>query len=288
MDFTVLFLMNLFLKERTSFFRLSMAAIIASFGSCLTIVIPMPVLIRFVFLYLIVSWIALKIAFSISSIKAMAGRLFLFFGTACFLDGVINAVYYHTDTDKFFREIREGTVFSEITLAYVLGGVGVVLVLAPFLQIAYGKIKRKLVLHRKVQISYDGKLVKGDALADTGNTLQDPISQEAVVVAEFSWIRTVFTTEEQLMLASYMKGNPPVQKGVQLEETSGLQKKIRMIPYHSLGQENGMLTAVRCDFLLIGEKSALKRVDNVLIGLYPGRLSAGKMYQVILHSSMVK
>ena len=62
---------------------------------------------------------------------------------------------------------------------------------------------------------------------------------------------------------------------------------IRMIPFHSVGEEEGLLVAVRLDSIVIGEQSGLKRRENVLIGLYPGKLSAKETYQVILHNSLI-
>ena len=144
------------------------------------------------------------------------------------------------------------------------------------------------MLLRKVRIENRGKQVKGTGLLDTGNMLFDPLSGEPVVIAEFSLVRKLFTPKQQLMLATYMKMNRVMQEGPQLtEESEETPMMIRMIPFHSVGEEEGLLVAVRLDSIVIGEQSGLKRRENVLIGLYPGKLSANGTYQVILHNSLI-
>ena len=101
MDFIVLFIMKELLRETTTVQKISIAAIIASVGSCIVIVFPLPAVLRFLFLYGIVSALALKVAFSIKDIKDFIIKLLAFFVIAFFVDGFFDFMYSHLSIERF-------------------------------------------------------------------------------------------------------------------------------------------------------------------------------------------
>lgn len=282
MDFVVLFIMKELLKEQTTLRRLSIAAVIAALGGCIAIVFHCPVILRFLFLYVFTSAIVLRIAFRIKDAKEFIGKLLAFFGIAFFVDGFLNFLYYRVNIEKYYKEAFAGTVFGAVSVIYLIACLGCLILVYPLIAFVVVQIREKILLLRKVQLENQGRKVKGIGLMDTGNLLFDPLSGEPVIIAEFCWVKELFSVEQQLALVSYMKMSQVVKEGPQTD----LPVKIRMIPYHSVGNEEGLLVAVRLDSILIGEQSGLKRWENVLVGLYPGRLSAKKEYQVILHNGL--
>lgn len=286
MDFVILFIMKELLKEQTTLQRLSIAAVIAALGSCVAIVFHWKVLLRFLFVYVFTSVIVLRIAFQIKDAKEFIGKLLAFFGIAFFVDGFLNFLYYRVNVEHYYKEVFAGTVFSKVSVIYLIACLGCLILLYPLIAFVVWQIREKILLLRKVELENQGRKVKGIGFMDTGNMLFDPLSGEPVIIAEFCWVKELFSVEQQLALASYMKMNQAVKEGTQTDTSLNLPVKIRMIPYRSVGNEDGLLVAVRLDSILIGEQSGLKRRENVLIGLYPGRLSAKKEYQVILHNSL--
>lgn len=287
MDFVILFVMKELLKEQASIQRLSIAAAVASFGSCIVIIVTVPVLVRFLFLYVLVSSIVLKIAFHIKSIRDFLIKLAAFFGVAFFLDGFLNFLYYRLRAEEYYKKLFAHTVFQGVPIIYLITGIGGVLLISPFVSFIWIQIREKIMLLRHVEIKNQGKCVKGIGLLDTGNMLFDPLSGQPVMIAEFSWIRELFTVKQQLTLVSYMKMNQGLGEAWQQEDSEKEMMKIRMIPFHSVGEENGMLVAVQLDSLLIGLQSDGKCLENVLIGLYPGKISEHEKYQVILHNRLL-
>lgn len=288
MDFIILFILKELLRETTTLQRLSIASVAASLGSCVTIIIHLPVILRFLFLYVLVSIIVLNIAFTMKGIRDYVIKIFAFFGVAFFLDGFINFVYYRLKMEQYYKSLLANTRFEHVSVIYLVAAVGCLIFMYTLIHILVTQGKENILLLKKVELRNKDKSIKGIGLMDTGNMLYDPISGEPVVIAEFSWVRELFTVNEQLKLAAYMKVNQVKQEGLrQTKETKEQSMKIRMIPFHSVGEEEGMLVAVRLDSILIGQQSELKRRENVLIGLYPGTLSARKAYQIILHSKIV-
>lgn len=287
MDFVVLFIMKELMKERTTVGKLSIAAIIASFGSCIAIVFQMPAFLKFIFLYGLISALALRTAFCIKDWKDYLRKIFAFFGVAFFIDGFLNFMYYRLEIERYYQKMFAGTILERISVIYLITGIGGIILLYPIFLFFVNQIRENTLFLCHVQLKNKGKEITGTGLFDTGNRLFDPLSGEPVIIAEFEWVKELFTASEQMMLASYMHIYQVSHEGPQqIEELEEEPIMIRMIPFHSVGKEQGMLVAVRLDSIWIGEQSGLKRRENVLIGLYPGRLSARETYQVILHNSM--
>ncbi|MCL2350513.1 MAG: sigma-E processing peptidase SpoIIGA [Defluviitaleaceae bacterium] len=126
---------------------------------------------------------------------------------------------------------------------------------------------------KQISISLQGKSACITGLLDTGMSLVCPISQKPVVVAELKAIKQILPEE---ILSIYNDGRQDdldaVAKGF---ETAGLQARIRLIPFKSIGAPNGVLMGFRddnglvvgiCDFELThdGEYQAL--INPLIIG----------------------
>lgn len=64
--------------------------------------------------------------------------------------------------------------------------------------------------------------------------------------------------------------------------------RLRLIPYHSLGQERGMLLGLRPDEVVIVTGQGMIKVKEVLIGLYRERLSPEGNYRALLHPDLLE
>lgn len=110
-----------------------------------------------------------------------------------------------------------------------------------------------------VRLTYRGTTRELVALNDTGNALKDPITGQAVLVAGADVAKQMLgLTREQLLT--------PIETMAQ-SEISGL----RLIPYRSVGNANGMMLAVRMDQVVIGRQ----QVSN-LVAFAPQILGAGE------------
>lgn len=102
------------------------------------------------------------------------------------------------------------------------------------------------------------------ALVDTGNTLRDPVSGRPVLVAGAD-------------IAGKLLGLGQEQLKNPLETmTAGVVPGLRLIPYHAVGQPEGLLLAVRCDRVRIQ-----KRESDALVAFCPERISKQGTYQAL-------
>ena len=115
-----------------------------------------------------------------------------------------------------------------------------------------------------LQLSYGGQSVSIVALRDTGNTLQDPVTGEQVLVISGEIAEKLLgLTMEQLRHPLETLAVTPVPG-------------LRLVPYHTVGRENGLLLAKRFDRVKIGSQTR-----NVLVAFSPEGLGRGDMYQAL-------
>ncbi len=97
-----------------------------------------------------------------------------------------------------------------------------------------GRIKKLL----PVQLQYSGKCLQLQALYDTGNLLRDPVTGKPVLIVGAD-------VAQQLTGLSCQQLQKPV-------ESMGAIPGLRLIPYHTVGQSDGFLLALRLQNTKIG------------------------------------
>lgn len=100
------------------------------------------------------------------------------------------------------------------------------------------------------------------ALVDSGCQLRDPISGKPVSVLEQG------AAEEILPL------NQP--------------ERFRLIPYHSIGKEHGLMQAAEAERMYIQKEGREMTVEKPMLAVCRQKLSSGNGYQMILHPLLLK
>ena len=115
-----------------------------------------------------------------------------------------------------------------------------------------------------LELCHRGKRIRLTALRDTGNTLRDPVTGEAVLIvgAEIACQLLGMTKQE---VAS------PVET-----VASGRYGGLRLIPYRAVGQSCGMLIAVRLDEVKLGGVRT-----NTMVAFTAEGLSGAGEYQAL-------
>ena len=115
-----------------------------------------------------------------------------------------------------------------------------------------------------VEIPVEGDVLSVVALKDTGNTLRDPVTGENVLVVsgEIASRLTGLTTDQLSTPLETLGANP--------------RMGLRLIPYHAVGQESGMLLGKRFANVKMGG-----RRRSVLVAFAPEGLGQGEGYQAL-------
>ena len=112
------------------------------------------------------------------------------------------------------------------------------------------------------------------AIIDTGNFLKEPITKIPVAVVEKDILKGVIPEEILNNLSNIIEG-----KEIALGE---YLSKIRLIPFMSLGKENGMLIGIKADGLAINTQDDVLFIKNIIIGIYDGSLSKTGKYKALI------
>ncbi|MCL2287375.1 MAG: sigma-E processing peptidase SpoIIGA [Firmicutes bacterium] len=186
-----------------------------------------------------------------------------------FLTDIPYAVHFiANDRQGFAQAISWQLALAGMAASYVLIKLGLKMA-------AHHTLKRQMLCN--VQIFMDDKGASFNALVDTGHSLTEPLSQSPVIIAEFEHVKDFLP--DGLKVLFYEKNENDLTELLQ-EQESTFYKRIRMIPFTSIGRTNGMLIGFRPDRVAV--EGAKETTANVIIGIYNDKLCRDGRYQGLL------
>lgn len=145
----------------------------------------------------------------------------------------------------------------------MLGGiVGFVITYIAFKIIKNKATKEEMIYKLKIKIN--DKTVEVNALLDTGNKLKDPITLVPVIVIEKQKLYN-FLPEEILENIDKIIGG---DSNKLIEENIKYMSKFRVIPYNSIGKQNGLMLGFKADEVKIIIDEEERTIKNTIIGIF--------------------
>jgi len=144
--------------------------------------------------------------------------------------------------------------------------------------IAFKIIKNRLSkndMFCEIEIGYRGNISKIKAMIDTGNLLKDPITKTPVIVAEKEALGEIIEINILDKLEEILEGS-----NINLIDEIGEDyiSRFRLIPFSSLGKQNGMLVGFKPDSVTIRFDETAIEDSNVIIGIYNKKISKNGNY----------
>lgn len=115
----------------------------------------------------------------------------------------------------------------------------------------------------KITLRHKGRSVSFTALRDTGSSLRDPVSGAAAIIAEEETLLPLL--EENVRAALVKSRGQAAEKRLEQLWSVGLGHGFKLLPYSSLGVENGLLLAFRADYADVGGRE-IRGASAVLAG----------------------
>lgn len=246
MDYLILNLVKKLLSCSATQPRLLLGACFgAVFSSVTLFFMSVPFMGWEIITYTLTGMLMLRITFAIKDMTFMVRAMTVFFSVLVFVGGVLSYLSSHV----------EGLINYGGSYLTVIGiGTFFCIIIMRFIQKEKERGKNTLFLVTLKQGDFK-KTVKG--LWDTGNHLTEPLSG-----------KTVSIVEEDVM-QELLRVIP--------------EGRLRIVPFHSVGCENGVLYAYRIDEMTVEDgcgKNVLIREPYV--GVYEGKMSKQNTYQMIL------
>lgn len=148
---------------------------------------------------------------------------------------------------------------------------------------AFKNIKNKISKNDtfcELEIQFNIESIKTRAIIDTGNFLKDPISKIPVIIVEKNLLTEILPGEILNNLKEIIEGK--------MEIPSNYMAKIRLIPFKSIGKDNGLLLGIKADKMIVNYQDKKIKCDNVIIGIYNGELSKTNKYGALIGLDIIE
>lgn len=236
-DYLILSLSLRIVRYQAPLFRVIISALIGGFSSVYILVEGSNFLLDILFKFLS-SLLIILITLGFCKIKVFLKLLFVFFGLTLLYCGGLLFICENKSGLPVYEENLTG--YFDIPIIYII------LFTAVFYSFmwAFAKVRRKDIssMFCLVEIFIDDNSIKVNAMIDTGNSLEDPISSSPVIIIDKEKYKSLFSKINNI----------------------DLQRRKRVIPIKTVGN-TGLLNAVRCDRLKITLDGKRYEYQNVIV-----------------------
>lgn len=196
-----------------------------------------------------ISYFYIRVVFQIKGKEVFYGWMILY-AMAFLVEGVMNWLYAHSSY------LRKSTWIE----AFIFGGIFLYTCCICLFQ----KMKQSMCRNIcQIRIQLQNRWITVKAIVDTGNSLVEPISGKEVSVIEKSCLDAAAC-------------EIPMER-------------IRMIPFHSVGKNQGMMIGFLPEKMMVQGESGQEDIliKNSYIGIFDGKLSGRGEYQMLLHPQIL-
>ena len=276
MNYIILFTTAVVLKIKVNHIRLILASLL---GAGYSIIAYMGIIKVYssIILKIILSVLIIYIAFNPQNIKKMCKDLLLFYLVSFVFGGAAFALIYIIKPQNIL--MKNGLFLGTYTLKTVmLGAVVAFCIIIGAFAIIKNKISKK-DMFCEIEILINQKKIKTKAMIDTGNMLKEPITNVPVIVVEHILLYSCMPKEILNNLKEIMGGD---FKNIPCDIQEKYISKLKLIPFSSLGKQNGMLIGIRPEYVKVITDEQEKINKNVIIGIYEKSLTKKGEYQALI------
>ena len=286
MDSFLLLFVSLFLRQSTTFLRITAASAAGSVYCCIYTVLTVYKELHFgengaffpeilqsiastIISYILVCMLMIFLAFGIHSKHILMKNIAVLYGAALFTGGVFQILgNLVTPNNHFAYSAQEQLLPHSLLRGWFYFGLFMGAALLAALVLCRGWHRQQGLSGSLYDISleFGNKSVGLRVLLDTGNQLYEPKGGRPVTVIEKEAADKIFEDAEW-------------------EKNAG---KVLSVPFHSLGREDGKLMAVVADLVIIRQGGTVWQYTDAVIGIYPGQLCKDRKYRGILHPEMLR
>lgn len=283
MNYIIIFATCVVLKSECKKFRMFIASCVGAVYTVVMYLNIIPIYSNF-FMKFILSIAIVYISFKPRSFIRLLKDLVVFYLVSFAFGGCVFALMY------FFKpqmaEIRNGVFVGSYPIKVALVGALIAFVIV---QISFKLVKSKLckkdVIY-KVQLIIEDKAIDIQALLDTGNLLKDPITGFPVIIVERTCLTTVISEKILNNIDKILGGDiDDLTKDVEFNQTIS---RFRMIPFSSLGKQNGLLLGIKVDSVKVILDEKIVEVNNAIIGIYDKSFTKNGAYTAIFGLDMLE
>lgn len=277
-NFAILNITKIITRTKASRKRILIASFVAALYP-FVLFIPSFLFLTNFFMKILISIIIVKLAFDSKSIELYIKQLFGFYIVSFMFAGASIGTYYFVQNYSNFS-LNENVFTKDFPIRYLILGVALGGILIKNIFDYYQeKTTREKELF-EVTIYYGNKNTSLIALMDTGNSLLEPLTRLPVFIVEYEIIKEIIP--ERLRQVFENKQEDDLLQIQNIMEELKEKNFIRLIPFKTIGSKKGMLLGFKPDYIEIKKNSRVIRCDNLIIGIFNGKLSTDEQYKGLL------
>ncbi|NSW90506.1 MAG: sigma-E processing peptidase SpoIIGA [Firmicutes bacterium] len=284
MNYLILWTSGKLSKMKTSNLRLFIGALLGALYAAFLVVKPGIRVYYTAIAKILLSVVMVAVTFSPGKLNSFLRILAIFYISTFIFAGASFALIYLSSQGAL---VKNGMIYvywqSKWTTIF-LSIVTSIIILRIFQELIQYRLMRERLLTR-LRIKFESRETDVSALIDTGNSLYDPLSNMPVIIVEFNAIRNILPSE----ICKIFEDSKENDFTLMIEQiySSRWFNRFRLIPFSSLGKENGMLIGFKPDYVEIGDDEGKKGISDVIIGIYNKALSKGKHYRALLSPDLM-
>lgn len=271
MNIIILFATGIILKTKLKITRICIASAIGALYAILMYIYEMQIYSNFC-LKFVLSIAIVEMAYNPRTLKIFLKYLIIFYLTSFTFGGVAFALIYFVNPKKIVFNNGELIGIYPVKMILIGGIIGFILIIISFKNIRKKFTKGDMFCTIKITVDKTSKCLT--AIIDTGNFLKDPISKAPVIVVNMENLRDILPLNILENIKEIINGEDI--------NIGGYAKKIRLIPFSSLGRNNGLLLGVKADDVIVNYQENLISIKNCIIGIYTGILNKEDKYQALI------
>jgi len=214
---------------------------------------------------LIFSLILVAITYNIKTLKKYTRAVGVFYMVSFVFGGSAYAIL----------SLTSGNAKIHMTLKILVTSTVIAYIFITFLTSYYKRLAIRETKFINLSVYIDEKKAIINCLIDTGNSLYDPLSDLPVIVVELESICDLLPNE----LCDVFRQRLPLESISEKLGKCDFKKRLRLIPFRSLGSNNGIIIGFMPDKVTINDKS----VGGTIIGIYAERLSSDNSYCALIN-----
>ncbi|NLI90423.1 MAG: sigma-E processing peptidase SpoIIGA [Epulopiscium sp.] len=284
MDYFIFWMVSKITYKKITNKRLFLGSLVAAMLYCLAVIVPFFRSINMVIYLIALPIIPIIIIFEPSNLKEFV-QIFVISNIVALIIGGMSygLIYwskgYNLTTNIYSRSYNNFSLyllFISIVASYII------------IQSFRYYIQRRNTSIEKLyplKILHNDQVIEVNALLDTGNKVYDPITKYPVIIIEYAEIEKLLPEGIQKL---YLKGEEDITCFVEEASKSEFGRRIRIIPYQSLGNPNGMLLGFKADKIYVGGRDNKEEyIEQVILAIYIHTLSKEGKYTALLHADLI-
>ena len=281
MNYIILFTTSQILKIEPKHIRIILASLLGAIYSIIAYMnildiyskIPLKILLSIIIVY---------IAFNPQTVKKMWKYILFFYLVSFVFGGAAFSLIYIVKPQEIL--MKNGLFLGTYPLKIaILGAIVAFITITIVFKLAKNKISKK-DLFCEMEICINNKKIETKTMVDTGNMLKEPITNTPVVVVEHMLLYECLPKEILNNLENIIGGDfSNISEKIKNEYIS----KLKLIPFSSLGKQNGMLIGIKPDYIKIKTEEKENKIENVIIGIYNKSLTKKGEYRALIGMELI-